>query len=174
MTDIKLIIAGIVAAIVLIAGGVLWYEHHEVTALTKANATDTSTIAAQAQSVSDAHATVVTQEKSAAITVNTLNQAASDTAATAATVTTINTSRKTQEQQIEEAYAQIPGVTKGASGTSTTKTPAKVITVGKTTINTGTVSEATALSTVRIKSMWQTYCQLNASDADAAACATNQ
>jgi outer membrane murein-binding lipoprotein Lpp len=159
MTDIKLIIAGIVAAIVLIAGGVLWYEHHEVTALTKANATDTSTIAAQAQSVSDAHAT---------------NQAASDTAATAATVTTINTSRKTQEQQIEEAYAQIPGVTKGASGTSTTKTPAKVITVGKTTINTGTVSEATALSTVRIKSMWQTYCQLNASDADAAACATNQ
>jgi FtsZ-interacting cell division protein ZipA len=173
MTDIKLIIAGVVAAVILIVSGVLWYEHHEVKTLTQANAVDSTTIAAQAQSVSDAHATVVNQAKSAAITEQTQDQAASDTAATTATVNTINSTRQSAEQQIEQAYAQIPGVVGGKTTTPIKPAP-KVITVGKTTINTGTVSEATALSTVRIQSMWQTYCQLNPADANAAACTANQ
>ena len=169
-TTVKLVIAGVLLALVAAVGGYIWYEHHEVKTLAQANAVDSSTIAAQATSVSDAHATVVTQEKSAAITVDTLNQAASDTAATNATVATITTTRQTQEQQIQQAYADIPGVGKG----STTKPAGKVITVGKSTINTAQVSKADALSTVRVNSMWQTYCQLNPKDADPQACATNQ
>jgi predicted outer membrane lipoprotein len=172
-TTVKLVILGILVALAAAIAGYVWYEHREVGALTKANAVDTSTIAAQATSVSEAHATVVTQQKSADITVNTLEQAASDTAATTATVNTINTTRQTAEQQIQQAYANIPGV-----GTGSTKAPVKpapkVITVGKTTIDTSTMTEAQALSTVRIESMWQTYCQLNPADVNAQTCADNQ
>jgi hypothetical protein len=173
MTDIKLIIGGIILAVCAIVAGVLIYEHHEVKSLTQANAVDSTTIAAQAQSVSDAHATVVTQAKSAAITVQTLDQAASDTAATTATVNTINGNLQSSVETIQQAYNQIPGIVGGKTTTPVKPAP-KVITVGKTTINTGTVSEATALSTVRIESMWQTYCQLNPADADPQACAANQ
>lgn len=170
--QIKLVIAGIVLAIIAAIIGVIWYEHHEVKALTTANAIDTSTIAAQATSVSEAHAAVVTGEQSAQITENTQIQAASETAATNTAAQTINTDRQTAEQEVIQDYASAPAVTSGAA-TSITP-PHKIITIGKTTIDTSKTTEANALSAVRIQSMWDTYCQLNSKNANASACAANQ
>jgi hypothetical protein len=177
MIQIKLIIAGIIATLIAVTIGVVVWQHHEVTSLTQATATDKVTIADQAQSVSEAHATVVTEAKSAAITEQTQVRAASEVAAAAATTTTIATTRQTKEQAIEAAYAQIPGAVKGSKSTKTTTTSkpaAKVITIGKTSIDTSKTSERDALASVRLASMWQTYCQLNQDQADPIACLANQ
>lgn len=166
--QIKLILAGVLAAIALAVVGVIWYQHHEVGTLTTQNATDKTVIADQATSVSEAHATVTTAQQSSAITVNTLVQAASETTATTNVANAISTTQAQQEQVVIQAYASAP------AAASTIPSPAKVITVGKTTIDTSKTTETDALSAVRIQAMWDTYCKLNPKEADVKACAANQ
>jgi FtsZ-interacting cell division protein ZipA len=132
--DAKLIGFGIVAAIILVVAGVLWYQHHEVKNLTQQNAADKTTIAAQGAAASEAATTIkntgaisgFTDQGAQAIEKKTDNNAAQQAQVAQQTDATV--------AAIKQKYNQQP------------KTPQAA------------VAEDKEVAQAQIDGLWQTFC----------------
>lgn len=140
--DAKLIGAGIFVAIVLVVIGVIWWQHHQVASLTTAVATDKSTIAAQAQAGSEAHADIQNQQATNTVT-DAGNQAIiSAPAKNDAQQAQVQQTTNTQVATIKQQYSTQPQSDANAK------------------------AEDQAIATAQITGLWKTYCNVETTAAE--------
>lgn len=163
LADLKLILGGVAAAVLLGGAGIVWYQHHEVSTLTKASGATTAIIADLTGAASEASGVIAQGVVSASITDATQVKAQQDAQTAAQRTAKIAADRAAREKAIHDAYAKLPKTSVPSTASISTLNG-----LATTRLD----SEADQIAAVRIASMWQTYCPYAASDS-AAVCAAN-